>query len=90
MSDKIQPMENPGTTEGLNNLLAKIYETLQRHEKILVDLTIDVEALKVLVPEDQIEAFDSARETARSAVAFASDRQSRLYAETIGWLRGNQ
>lgn len=86
MSDRISRMANQ--LDGLDELLAGMYEILKRHEQILIDLTVDVEGLKANQTGHDQDLFEAAKARARFAIALGSEAQSRLYDETIRKLRG--
>ena len=70
-----------------DELLARIYETLKRHEQILHDLTVDVEGLKANLNGRDREVFETAKAKARFEVALGFEAQARLYDETIRGFR---
>jgi hypothetical protein len=80
-------MADPNLIDGLNELLATIYETLRRHERILLDLSIDVEGLKAVLKEKDHALFEQARAAARFESALGSEAQARLYDAMIRRLR---
>ena len=73
--------------DGLDELLAQIYETLKRHDKTFVELTVDVEALKSILNDGERLRFEQATAKARFEVALGSEAQSRLYDVMIRRLR---
>lgn len=81
-------MANPNSLDGLDELLAGIYEILKRHEQILVDLTVDVEGLKSILTGQQHALLEQAKAKARFATALGSEAQVRLYDAMILKLRG--
>jgi hypothetical protein len=59
--------------------LAAIYQILKRHEQVLTDLTVDVEALKSILTGQQRVLLQQAQAKARSARSAESEAQARLY-----------
>jgi len=86
-NDKITLMENANPMGGMRELLAEMFETLKRHERLLVDLTLDVAGLKATLTGDSLELFHRVREKARSGSSVEFDRHFHLYDETIQRLR---
>jgi serine/threonine-protein kinase len=83
-SDRIASM--PTT----NEILADVYERLKQHEQALVDLLIEVEALKkATLPGHQV-VFDQEKEKQRSESAFRTTQSLHRYNEIIEKLRGSQ
>jgi hypothetical protein len=81
-------MANIKQPEGLGELLIDVYEILKRHEKILIDLSVDVEGLKAVLSKDDHALFEQARAAARFESALGSEALTRLYDERIRQLRG--
>jgi hypothetical protein len=81
-------MANANPLDGLDELLATIYETLKRQDKTLVELAVDVESLKAILTPDQRRHFEQEAAKARFGVAIGSETSRRLYDETIRRLRG--
>ena len=69
--------------QDLDNLLAQICEHLKRHEKAVLDLTVDVEALKACLPAEQRPLFDEAAAKARFECTLGFETTVRVYDEII-------
>jgi hypothetical protein len=72
-----------------NEMFAGVYERLREHEKVLIELLIDVKALKATLTGDQLASFERERENALHESAFATDRNLHRYDEIIAKFRGS-
>jgi len=81
-------MENTNPLDGLDELLAGIFEHLKRHERALYDLSVDVEALKSNLTASDRALLEQAKGKARLEAALGFEGLMRLYDEMIRRLRG--
>jgi len=76
------------TPDGLDELLAGMYEILKRHEQVLLDLTMDVEGLKSTLTGPDADTLQRAKEKALRVSSKEHALQLRLYDAMISRLRG--
>jgi hypothetical protein len=76
--------------EDSNEMFAGVYERLREHEKVLIELLIDVKALCATLRADQLSFFEQEKEKTLHESAFATERNLNRYSEIIARLRGSQ
>jgi hypothetical protein len=83
-------MANPTSSEELNELFASIYERLREHEKMSIDLLIDVMALKAAMTTEQLASFEREKAKALRESGFLSDQNLQRYDGIIAKFRGTR
>ena len=83
-------MANPTSSEELNELFAGVYERLREHEKLRIDLLIDVMALKAAMTTEQLASFEREKAKALRESGFLSDQHLHQYDELIAKFRGSR
>lgn len=76
--------------ENSNEMFAGVYERLKEQEQVLIELLIDVRALRATLSADQLSLFEREKEKALHESAFVSDRNRGRYSEIIARLRGGR